>query len=244
MIYLHEPNLLFFKTKKTAGTSVEIALSCNATDQDIVTPILPVDEAKRAELGGRFPVNWAWDKAAEADYRARFEQWRRDGKLPRRWFGLRKGRLYPRRAAKYINHISPAELARIPEGAALMDKAFVVTMVRHPYEVAVSWAAHLHANRGGDFARLLDRAARHKPLNEAYVFGPRTPDFVIRFESLSDDLATLEARFGLALRDRLPVTKGAARKDRRRAADVLSPEQKTLIQASHARTFERFGYAP
>lgn len=244
MIYLHQPDLLFFKTKKTAGTSVEIALSCNATPADIVTPILPVDEARRHELGGQFPVNWAWDPRSETAYRERFERWLADGVLPRRWFGLRKGRLYNRRAAKYINHISPAELARIPEGAALMAQAFVVTMVRHPYEVVVSWASHLHANRGGDFARILDRAARHAALNEAYVFGPRAPDFVIRFESLSEDLATLESRFGLTLRDRLPVTKGAARKDRRRAEEVLSSEQKALIQASHARTFERFGYAP
>lgn len=62
VIHRKEHGLLFFKPKKTAGTSVEIALSCNAGPDDIVTPILPVEEAKRHGLGGQFPANWGLDR--------------------------------------------------------------------------------------------------------------------------------------------------------------------------------------
>lgn len=241
MIYLARHKLLFLKPKKTAGTSVEIALSCNAGEADIVTPVLPEDERKRRELGGMFPRNWAWHAAAEDRYRARFEKYLEDGIIPKRWFGLRRGRLYARRDARFVNHIPPRQIVR-RAGRAFLDDAFVVTMCRHPYETMVSWAAHLHADNGGSLDGLLDMASRHKPLNEVYLFDARRPDFVIRYEHLTEDLAELERRFGLALTGNLPVTKGKARTDRRNAAEILSAAQKARIRASHRRTFEAFGY--
>lgn len=243
MIYLAGPKLLFFKTKKTAGTSVEVALSCNASARDIVTPILPEDEAKRHELGGQFPVNWAWHRSSEIHYRERFDKYLAEGTIPRRWFGLKRGRLYRRSEAKYINHIPPDKVIGMGQ-VEMVRGAFVVTMCRHPYETVVSWASHLHADGGGDFDRILDRAARHRPLNEVYLFGARRPDFIIRYEHLHEDLTALEQRFGLTLLEKLPVTKGKARKDRRDAREVLSDTQKARIRESHARTFAELDYAP
>lgn len=83
---------------------------------------------------------------------------------------------------------------------------------------------------------------RHAPLNEVNALGPVTPDFIIRFEHLKNDLGKLEARFGLRLCNRLPVTEGAARTDGRPAAEMLSPEQKAIIRHGHARSFDVFGY--
>lgn len=59
MIFLRKPNLLFFKTHKTAATSVEIALSGNSTDADIITPLGLPDEVIRIRMGCRRPTNWA-----------------------------------------------------------------------------------------------------------------------------------------------------------------------------------------
>lgn len=243
MIYLSRHRLLFLKPKKTAGTSVEIAFSCNAMEGDIVTPVLPEDERKRHEMGGRFPQNWAWRAPDEALYRERFEKYLRDGVIAPRWFGLRRGRLYLRRDAKFINHITPRDIER-RAGRAFLHDSFVVTMCRHPYETMVSWASHLHADNGGSLDRLLDMASRHRPLNEVYLFDERKPDFVIRYEHLKDDLAELERRFGLSLIPNLPVTKGTARSDRRKAADILNEAQKARIRESHRRTFDAFGYQP
>lgn len=242
MIYLAEHKLLFFKPKKTAGTSVEIALSCNASARDIVTPIHPLDEIKRHELGGQLPVNWAWSAQSEENYRSRFEDYLRTGTLKPRWFGFRRGKLYKRREAKWVNHITPAKVAKSPEGRAMMEGAFIVTMCRHPYETMVSYASHLHAENGGSLERVLDWASKQAPFNEKFLFGERRPDFVIRYEHLKEDLAQLEQKFGLVLCSKLPVTKGTARKDRRSAHEVLTPVQKERIRKSHARSFEGFGY--
>lgn len=51
MILSHKHKFIFIKTNKTAGTSVEIALSKFCGPEDIVTPISDVDEDLRHELG-------------------------------------------------------------------------------------------------------------------------------------------------------------------------------------------------
>jgi len=51
MIVSHKHKFIFIKTKKTAGTSLEIALSGICGDEDIITEILPEDELIRKKLG-------------------------------------------------------------------------------------------------------------------------------------------------------------------------------------------------
>ena len=56
MIVSHEHRFIFLKTKKTAGTSLELALSQLCGPDDVITPVAETDEALRA--GGRGAQNW------------------------------------------------------------------------------------------------------------------------------------------------------------------------------------------
>jgi hypothetical protein len=56
VIVSHEHGFVFMKTRKTAGTSVEIALSRICGPDDVITPVL--EESLRAEAGGRGPQNF------------------------------------------------------------------------------------------------------------------------------------------------------------------------------------------
>ena len=58
MIASHARGFVFLKTRKTAGTSVEIALSKVCGPDDIITEISPEDEELRRASGGRPPQNF------------------------------------------------------------------------------------------------------------------------------------------------------------------------------------------
>jgi len=58
MIISHKYQFIFLKTAKTAGTSIEIALSRFCGQDDIITPVSVEDELKRQAAGGVAPQNY------------------------------------------------------------------------------------------------------------------------------------------------------------------------------------------
>jgi hypothetical protein len=58
VIVSHEHGFVFMKTRKTAGTSVEIALSRVCGDDDVITPVTDDDEVLRRAHGGRGPQHY------------------------------------------------------------------------------------------------------------------------------------------------------------------------------------------
>jgi len=68
MIISHKNKFVFIKTKKTAGTSIEIELSRLCGDSDVITPITPNDEIIRYEKYGKTPQNFSVNKTAETEY--------------------------------------------------------------------------------------------------------------------------------------------------------------------------------
>ena len=85
MIASHQHRFIFLKTRKTAGTSLEIALSRVCGPLDVITKIAEPDEVLRAEAGGRAPQNftvpplngkvWAHVPAAQARRALGREAW-------------------------------------------------------------------------------------------------------------------------------------------------------------------------
>jgi hypothetical protein len=55
VIVSHEHGFVFMKTRKTAGTSVEISLSRVCGPDDVITPVTADDEVLRRAHGGRGP---------------------------------------------------------------------------------------------------------------------------------------------------------------------------------------------
>ncbi|QSR30982.1 hypothetical protein CFI00_10825 [Nocardioides sp. S5] len=71
MIASHRHRFVFVKTRKTAGTSLEIALSRHCGPDDVVTRISPQDEVLRAAAGGVGPQNDDTDPRSYAHMGAR-----------------------------------------------------------------------------------------------------------------------------------------------------------------------------
>jgi len=246
MIFLKQQNILFIKPHKTASTSVEIALCCASNDPaDIITPLLPEDELKRAQAGGAPPKNWAWLESTERRYLRDFAAYSQSGKIPRRALPGGKNKLYSKHSARFYNHITPSAIKWRGGGVMLRD-AFIVSMVRHPYEQIVSWAWHqkkLH-NIDGLLSEIIDRGLTLPSPNIPYLFNKRPPDFVIRYETMADDLAKLSDRAGIKLGMHMLNAKGSYRSDRKSGSDMLTLAQKKVLYLRDQQIFEGYGYAP
>ena len=118
MIVSHSRKFVFVKTRKTAGTSIEIALSRYSGPQDILTPDTAEDEEMRLQLGGRPPQNRLVPVA----------RWRAKDWL--RWAVRRPSRLF-------YNHMPAADIRRYI-GAATWEDYFRFTIERNPWDLAVS----------------------------------------------------------------------------------------------------------
>jgi hypothetical protein len=233
MIISHKYKYIFVKTSKTAGTSLEIALSKYCGEEDIITPIARTDEVVRQELGYRGPQNY-W--APFTDYR--LADWRN--------YFLRK-----RRKKRYFNHIQSAEI-KTQIGDDIWNTYYKFCFERNPWERFISfyywknrripdgqaWPTVYEFLDSGACKNLKRHGWDAYPLN-----GEIAVDRVCLLENRQAELNFLEERLGLPGALEMPRTKSTYRKDKRRAAEILTPEEKDLIYQKFSQEINAFGYS-
>ena len=232
MIVAFSRKFVFIKTRKTAGTSIEIALSRFCDEGDIITPISPADETVRRQHGGRPPQNYCGDAAAERGFRDAIE----GGDL----LEIKTAGRLARRTRIFRNHMSAHDIAEnIP--AAFWNDAFKFTMDRHPYEKAV-----VRNNGDASFEQYLDLVVRRGKYRNFDLYsenGLPIVDEVLKYEELPECFTSLKERIGIDVSPTLPKTKHLHRSDRRPAREVLSDLQKEMIHLICRQEFDRSGYA-
>jgi len=241
MIFLEDPNLLFLKTRKTAGTSFEISLSRHATEGDIVTPISAVDEILRRRVGGVFPQNWANTPEAERAFRAAVDTFAASSEGAAAPVFMRRFK----KQAVFFNHFGP-DIVCPRIGEDRFARALKVTICRHPYDQLVSQAFFRLRHGQADFSVAVDRILeKPHPNSTLYLLeGKPVIDVFLRYETLDADLAALERRTGLDLLSAMPKAKAGFRKDRRPASELLTREQKARCREINRWEFDNLDYAP
>ena len=232
--YLH--NFIFIKTKKTAGTTVEMTLAPHCGPDDIITPIGKQEEMVR---GNGTPLCRNYSSRPELEQKLREAL---GGK------GLRNKRerwqIAEEMGDKFGSHFG-AEAIKSRIAPEFWEKAFKFSAERHPYEKAVSFAYFTLHKSERSFEQHLDKVVR-KGGYGGYRFytidGQVVVDDFVRLESIKDDLKRIGAKLGIAIPNELPRSKTKTRTDRRPAREILSDAQKETIYKMCKEEFELFGY--
>jgi hypothetical protein len=187
MIISHKYKYIFFKTSKTAGTSVEIALSKYCGPEDVIAPIARKDERTRRRLGYPGRQNY-------------LKPWAEHGPLELIDSVLRLGR-----RRRYYNHI-PARMVREFLPDEIWESFFKFSVVRNPFDYVVSryfWSNRDAPDRcsvDGFRQYVLGRAEKFRARNNSnvtHIDGRNVMDFMIRFEHFEEDLGVVSDRTGL-----------------------------------------------
>jgi hypothetical protein len=229
MIISHRHKFIFLKTKKTAGTSIELALSALCGPDDVITPLTTIDEALREGKRGA-------------------RNWRRHG-----WWGSPRP-LWKRRFLKFTaedygfyNHMPAVEAKTLIDDEQAWRSYFKFAFDRNPWDRQVSFYHHRYRREAAPppFASFIhkDRRARINNYEIYSIEGDVAVDFVGRFETLEQDLKHALAQVGLTLDAPLPRAKTTFRKDDKPYRDYYDGDTSAIVGGWYAREIELLDYS-
>jgi hypothetical protein len=225
MIVSHEHRFIFVKTRKTAGTSVEVYLAKHLGPDAIVTPVY------QPEVPGHVARNYAAPTARARALTARLHKNERRAIERERWF---------------FNHI-PAEAIRARLGRRTWDSYFKFTFERNPWEKTVSDYYFRTANgkERGSFREYVLNAELPSDWSLYTIGGQIAVDFVGSYADLDADLTRALAQTSWTAPVELGFEKASSRpKDGTSAAAVFDEETSARVATVFAREIEQFGYKP
>lgn len=221
MILSHKHKFIFIKTPKTAGTSIEIALSRFCGDKDIITPIAPPeDEQIRSDLGYRGPQNYM---------RSTLDNIPDD---------------LPPDKPHFFNHITGPQIrSRIPE--KIWNNYFKFCVVRNPWDQLVSHYFWLIRKKpyetfhdymmAREYVRLAKKGAYFED-------GNIIVDKVCRFEYLTSELEDVRLKLKLPEKLDLPRAKSGTRPKGVPYQEYYDTETMAMVAEHYSQVIDWFGY--
>ena len=227
MIISHQHKFIFIKTMKTAGTSLEIALSEFCGPDDIITPITSMDESYRKELGFRGPQNYSvpMGRYAYGDF-------------------LRS--VYNKKRLEFYNHMSAAEIIRYVD-PSVWNTYYKFCFERNPFDKYVSWYFWLRGE--SNFPNRKDfidggHASRMSSFELYTVDAIPVVDKVYKYENMNSALSELTKVLNLPKPLTLPdkKVKGGLRKPNTEYQEFLTDYEKEWIDKIFAREIKYHDY--
>lgn len=225
MIISHRHKFIFIKTEKTAGTSIEIALSKYCGPDDIITPIHPEDETMRQELGYRGAQN----------YKVRFKNYSSLDYLRL----LRR-----RRRIRFLNH-SGADYIMRHIDKEVWDSYFKFCFERNPWDKAISWYFWEYKKEPRPTLSEFIQSSEVSNLRGFDLYSARSEilvDKVYLYEELKSAMDDIGHRLKLNETPSLPHAKSGFRRDKRNYRELLMPADREKIARVFAREIAYFDY--
>jgi hypothetical protein len=213
VIVSHAHRFVFLKTRKTAGTSVEIALSTVCGPDDVITPVTEADERLRAEYGGRPPQHYE------------------SPPLPRKAFNHMPASMVRQLVGREAwDAYYSFSIERNPWDA-------VVSLFHWRHRDDPAPPSFADFVREPVVAELATKNFRGYRIN-----GELAVDRVLRHESLADDLGEVWAHLGLPGEPRLPRAKGGSRPRGPSYATYYDDASREHVAELFAAAIADFGY--
>ena len=221
MIISHKHKFIFIKTRKTAGTSIEVYLSKFCGEDDIITPLNP-------KVEGHEPMN----------YQGAFSP------IPELMFFLKHYNDKARTVSlhdvnhrlltnnRYYGHI-PALIVKSRISKEIWDSYYKFCVERNPWDKTISHYYWIRRRKSDsyDFNRYMSekKFCLNYPMYTDYD-GESLVDFVVKYERLYSDLAQVFDRLGIPFEGSLNVREKANRReDRRHYTEFFSGENSRYI---------------
>lgn len=244
MIYSRKHGFLFVKGTKVASTSVEMALTSVCGDDDIVTPISPIDEVARVRSCGRGAQRYSADPKAERAYLDALV-----AKTPDEVAATKAPH------EKFYNHMALHEVETLL--GELPASTLVFAVERSPYEKIISFANMtlrfgqyrgdaMRSERGelkaaiakivaGGQAPLVRNSDRYRSASGAISVR------VLRFDNLAAEFAQVVAQLGLPALV-LPHAKQGMTSELLDPRELFEPQHLARVNEEFADEFAAFGW--
>ena len=230
MIISHEHKFIFLKTKKTAGTAIEAALSELCGPSDVITPYREESEQERRGLG---PLNYR----IEHPLKPKRPLWRKLLGRPERYYHPSVG---------YYEHM-PASRVRTYIGDEIWRSYFKFAFDRNPWDRQISWYFYktkTKANRPS-FERFMG-SRRHAYVDNHEIYmegGALAMDFLGRYENLDTDLAKALKMIGIGRSLEVPKSNVTPNKEERQDyRSYYTPHTEALVRDWYAPEIALLGY--
>ncbi|MEQ8717539.1 MAG: sulfotransferase family 2 domain-containing protein [Acidimicrobiales bacterium] len=240
MIISHEHSFIFIKTHKTAGSSIEAALSPHVGDDAVVTQLLPDEPPEHNSRNHRGLFNPIPDVVAA--FRAGHDRPRRRGA------GVFEPLLRLRRRQRYWEHMSLG--AALRHSPREVGSYYRFCFERNPWDKVLSiwfWSGRQAGRQRtmDGFERWLDMPDTPRGLRSDWhlysLGGKLAVDFVGRFEDLEQDLRVAMRPCGVDT----SILEIPHHKKAPRSPDVqISQRASRRIEEMFHREIEAFGYEP
>jgi len=228
MIISHKYEFIFIKTWKTAGTSIEAFLSRVCGEEDILTPINPIEGGHRAR-----------------NYRGLFNPFPEILAHNRR--GIRTTMTEFLKREPYHNHIA-ANIVKERIGTRIWNSYFTFCFERNPWDRTLSHFFMLRHKRDGDLT--LDQyleegkiCVNYPLYTDGVDLDAVIVDHVAKYESIDDELTRIFGKLGIPYSGRLTDdAKAGYRVDRRPYRDVYDLRQREIVARLFKKEIQLHGY--
>ncbi len=229
MIVSHAHKFIFLKTKKTAGTAIEAALSELCGPSDVITPYRAESEQDRK---GRTPQNYR----IEHELKPKRKLWRKLLLRPERYYHPTVG---------YYEHM-PAARVRAYVGEDIWRSYYKFAFDRNPWDRQVSWYFYKTKSKRTrpSFERFMRSRARAYVDNyELYTLdGALAVDRLCRYETLEDDLNAVLQELGVGRKLEVPRSNVTRDRDPGDYRCLYSDETREIVAEWYAPEIKLLGY--